>query len=115
MCGNELRKEILKFRNTRDWGQYHNPKDLAISISLEAAELLENFQWKNNKEAIKKNNKKIEKEISDIYIYLNLLVDELDINLEKAVKEKLKENAKKYPIDKCKGSKQKYTELKEGE
>lgn len=99
----DLLKNIKKFVKDREWDQFHFPKDLAISLNLEAAELLECFQWKNNEEVEKmlKNEKEkehIEEEIADVAIYLMQIAHSLDIDLKKAIEEKMKKNAKKYPI-----------------
>ncbi|QWH15289.1 nucleotide pyrophosphohydrolase (plasmid) [Bacillus mycoides] len=103
---------VVKFRDDRNWKQFHNAKDLAISISLEASELLENFQWKTSEEAVCKDLNNIKDELADIYIYGLLLADELGIDIEKAIKEKIEKNSKKYPVQKAYGSNKKYTELK---
>lgn len=107
----DLIQEIVKFRNERDWKQFHNPKDLAISLSIEASELLENFQWKNSQEAVEKNLYNIKDELADVIIYALLLSNELDIDLEQAIKDKLKKNKAKYPIEKAFGTNEKYTEF----
>ncbi|MGE7686758.1 nucleotide pyrophosphohydrolase [Peribacillus simplex] len=107
----DLKKAVLSFRNERDWGKFHNAKDLAISLNLEAAELLENFQWKSSEEATETKIEEIKEEVADVMIYLLLLCDRLDINLEDAVHSKLKMNAKKYPVEKSFGRKTKYNEL----
>jgi NTP pyrophosphatase (non-canonical NTP hydrolase) len=104
----ELQKLIASFRDERDWRQFHTPKNLAVSISIEAAELLEHFQWSDKC----KNKKEIAYEMADVLAYLLLLADECDIDLEKAFLEKMKINEKKYPIEKSKGKSTKYTELK---
>jgi len=108
-------KELLKFRSDRDWEQFHKPKDLAISITLEATELLECFQWKTDEEVERLINspkkKEIEEEIADIAMYLNYLCYDLNIDLEKAMKDKLEVNKRKYPVSKSKGNATKYTEL----
>ncbi|MFB3166564.1 nucleotide pyrophosphohydrolase [Neobacillus sp. 179-C4.2 HS] len=106
-----LQKAVLRFRDERDWGKFHNAKDLAISLNLEAGELLENFQWKSNEEAIETKFQQIKEEIADVMIYLLLLCDRLDINLEEAVHSKLVKNAEKYPVVKSFGRNAKYTEL----
>ncbi|NLY71101.1 MAG: nucleotide pyrophosphohydrolase [Clostridiales bacterium] len=108
--------QILKFRSDRDWEQFYKPKDLAISLAIEAAELLECFQWKTDDEveALIKNpqdKKKIEEELADIAMYLYLLCNDLNIDLDEAIKEKIEINNKKYPISKSKGNAKKYTEL----
>jgi NTP pyrophosphatase (non-canonical NTP hydrolase) len=91
---------ILNFRDERNWKPYHNEKDLAISISLEANELLENFQWKSSEEAVRDSKQNIKEEMADILIYLVQLADKLDIDLEEEVLEKMKKNALKYPVQK---------------
>lgn len=107
----EIQKEILKFRDARGWSQYHNPKDLAISISLEANELLENFQWRTSKEAIEEKFDNIKDEIADVFIYLFLISDRLGITVEEVIKNKLLQNELKYPVAKSFGSRKKYNEL----
>lgn len=106
-----LINEIIQFRDERNWKQFHNPKDLAISLSLEASELLENFQWKTSDDAVKENLENIKDEIADVAIYTMLLSHELGINLEQAIKEKIQKNKQKYPVDKAFGSRKKYTEF----
>ncbi|WP_423409018.1 nucleotide pyrophosphohydrolase [Heyndrickxia sp. MSNUG] len=94
------RQTILNFRDERNWKPYHNEKDLAISISLEANELLENFQWKTSEEALKDSEQNIKEEMADILIYLVQLADKMDIDLEEEVLKKMKKNELKYPIQK---------------
>jgi NTP pyrophosphatase (non-canonical NTP hydrolase) len=94
----EIQQKILAFRDERDWKKYHNEKDLALSISLEASELLENFQWKTSEEAISESKQNIKEEMADILIYLVQLADKMEINLEEEVSRKLIKNAIKYPI-----------------
>jgi NTP pyrophosphatase (non-canonical NTP hydrolase) len=96
----KIRQTILNFRDERNWKRYHNEKDLAISISLEANELLENFQWKSSQEAVRDSMQNIKEEMADILIYLVQLADKLDIDLEEEVLEKMKKNALKYPVQK---------------
>ncbi|GAM12873.1 nucleotide pyrophosphohydrolase [Mesobacillus selenatarsenatis] len=96
----KIREIILNFRDERSWKPYHNEKDLAISISLEANELLENFQWKSSEEAVQDSKQNIKEEMADILIYLVQLADKLDIDLEEEVLEKMKKNALKYPVQK---------------
>ncbi|HML36803.1 MAG TPA: nucleotide pyrophosphohydrolase [Bacillota bacterium] len=103
--------EILKFRDERNWKQYHNPKDLAISLSLEAAELLENFQWSSSEEALIKRRSRIKEELADVLIYSVLFAEAVDLDLNEIIMEKLDINNKKYPIEKAFGKKEKYTEL----
>lgn len=104
-----LQQKIIEFRDARNWKQFHTPKDLAISLSLEAGELLENFQWKSSEEAVKTNLENIKDEIADVVIYALLLSHELGIDVEKAIIDKIKKNEQKYPIEKSFGSKKKYT------
>ena len=110
----KLQKIIVKFRDARDWKQFHNPKDLALSLTLEAAEVLELFQWKSIEEMeeyIKNHKDKVSEEIADVFYWILLMAHDFDIDLQKAVREKMKENEKKYPVEKAKGSHKKYTEL----
>jgi dCTP diphosphatase len=110
----KLTNKIINFCKARNWSQFHNPKDLAISLNLEASELLEHFQWKNGEELeeyIKKNKKEIGKELSDVLYWVLLMSHKLDIDLEKAFLNKMKENAKKYPVKKAKGKATKYDKL----
>jgi len=100
--------ELIKFRNERDWEQFHNPKDLAIAISAEAGELLELFLWKDAKDA---NVEKVKKELADIFSFAFLLADKYKLDIKQIVLDKIKENAEKYPIDKSKGNAKKYDEL----
>ncbi len=110
----QLIKKIAKFRDDRDWMQFHDPKNMAISIIIEAAELLEHFQWKTQDEVeqyIPKNLREIQSEIADIALYLIELADNLNIDLLEAMYEKLAENGRKYPIEKAKGKHTKYNRL----
>ncbi len=110
----KLTEQVIKYRDARDWKQFHNPKDCAISLSLEASEVLEHFQWKSPEEMaqhIKKNKKEIGNELSDVLYWILLMSHDLNIDIEKAFQEKMKQNAKKYPIKKAKGKHTKYTEL----
>lgn len=95
----KIRQTILNFRDERNWKPYHNEKDLAISISLEANELLENFQWKSSQEAVRDSKQNIKEEMADILIYLVQLADKLEIDLQEEVLEKMKKNALKYPVE----------------
>ena len=110
----ELQKKIVEFRDKRDWKQFHNPKDLAISLNLEAGEVLEHFQWKSPDEIAKyiKNHKdEIADELSDVLYWVLLMANDLEIDLVKSSESKMRQNDKKYPIDKSKGKHTKYTEL----
>ncbi|MFH1200772.1 MAG: nucleotide pyrophosphohydrolase [bacterium] len=111
---NKLTKKVIAFRDARDWKQFHNLKDVAISLSLEAAEVLEHFQWKSKEEIeeyIKTHKEHIGEELADVFYWVLLMANDLDIDIEKALKLKMKENEKKYPIKKAKGKHSKYTEL----
>lgn len=110
----DLQKRIRAFVNERDWDQFHNPKDLAISLSLEAAEVLEHFQWKNEKEMnehIKYRKDDVGEEIADVLYWVLLLSNKVDLNLADAFEKKMQKNEAKYPAEKAKGSHRKYTEL----
>jgi len=109
-----ITSKIKKFRDEREWMQFHDPKNMAISILIEASELMEHFQWKTKEEVqqyLKNNKDEVEEEIADIAMYLFELADNLGINLIKAMEKKLEKNAKKYPVAKAKGTAKKYTEL----
>ncbi|WP_342621456.1 nucleotide pyrophosphohydrolase [Erysipelothrix sp. P66] len=101
---------INKFRDERNWRQFHNEKDLAISISLEASELLELFQWKTADEG-KEFVNEIKEELADVLIYAYMMVDNMNLDIDEIISEKLTKNAKKYPISKSFGNKKKYDEL----
>ncbi len=107
-----LTEKIVAFRDARDWKQFHNPKDLAISISLEAAELLEIFQWSGSDTGADSEKKveKIKEELADVLIYALLMGNDLGLDISEIVSEKIKENEKKYPADKAFGRSEKYTE-----
>ena len=107
----EAASKALAFRENRDWAQYHNPKDLAISISLEAAELLEVFQWSGADLEVMQKADKVKEELADIAIYCIYLADRLKVNLADAISDKIDVNEKKYPVEKSRGSAKKYTEL----
>lgn len=104
----EIIQALLKFRNERDWEQFHNPKDLAIALNVEAAELLELFLWKNHDEA---NKEKAKEELADIFAYALLLAEKYNLDVKSIVLEKIKKNGEKYPVDKAKGNAKKYDEL----
>lgn len=104
--------QVIKFRDDRDWKQFHNPKDLAISISLEAAELLEVFQWSAEDVVCATKMDKIKEELADVVNYCILMADTCGLDLDEIVCEKLQRNNEKYPVEKAFGSKEKYTELK---
>lgn len=100
---------IIDFRNQRNWAQFHNAKDLALGLSIEAAELNELFLWKHAEEA---DPSRVKEELADVIIYALLLVEKYGLDLEGIVLDKLKLDAEKYPIDKSRGSAAKYTDLK---
>ena len=102
---------VLQFRDERDWKQFHNPKDLAISISLEAAELLEIFQWSGADLMRDDKREGIEEEIADIVNYCILMADACKLDLDEIVQKKVSKNAQKYPVSKAHGTSLKYTEL----
>ena len=106
----ETINQILKFRDDRDWKQFHNPKDLAISISLEAAELLELFQWSGENTGIEGKEDKISEELADVINYCVLMADACGMDIDEIVQEKIKVNNQKYPVEKAKGKSNKYTE-----
>jgi dCTP diphosphatase len=111
---NKITEKIIKFRDERDWMQFHDPKNMAVSIILEASELLEHFQWKTEEEVRKyvtQNKAELKDEIADIALYLFELADNLGISLISAMEEKLKKNELKYPIEKAKGRHTKYNKL----
>lgn len=108
----ETIKQVLKFRDDRNWKQFHNPKDLAISISLEAAELLEVFQWSADDVVCESKKDKIKEELADVVNYCILMADACNLDLDEIVQAKIKRNNEKYPVEKAYGSKEKYTELK---
>jgi NTP pyrophosphatase (non-canonical NTP hydrolase) len=103
-----IKKEILDFRDERDWEQFHNAKDLAIALNVESSELLEEFLWKD---ADKADLKAVEEEVADVVIYSILLADRCGISLVDAIRNKLASNRIKYPVEKAKGSAEKYTKL----
>ena len=94
----DLIEEINQFRDERNWRQFHNSKDLALSLSLEASELLENFQWVPSEKAVAENRENIKDELADVFIYGLMMADDLDIDMEEAISDKLKKNAVKYPV-----------------
>jgi NTP pyrophosphatase (non-canonical NTP hydrolase) len=110
----KLTEEIKKFRDERNWMQFHNHKDMAISLALEAAEVLEHFQWKSSEEIeeyVKTNKEEIGEELADVAIYLFELADNIGVDLEEVVEKKLAKNAKNYPAEKAKGKHTKYNKL----
>ncbi len=105
---NSITAEIKKFRDARDWEKFHDPKNLAICLNVEAAELLEVFLWKRHDEIDKERFKE---ELADVFYSAFLLADAFKLDVGAIVREKLKQNARKYPVAKAKGSRKKYDEL----
>lgn len=116
--GHKMKQEtidmVLKFRDDRNWRQFHNPKDLAISVSLEAAELLEIFQWSADDLVCEEKKDKIKEELADVLNYCILMADACGLDLDEIVQAKVKRNCEKYPVSLSYNSKAKYTELKTG-
>ena len=104
----ELIKEIRQFTEDRDWDQFHNGKDLALALSIEASELNEAFLWKDAKDV---KIEKVKEELADIFNYAFLIADKYDLDVREIVMAKLAKNAEKYPVDKARGSAKKYNEL----
>lgn len=104
----ELRKAIVKFTQERDWDQFHNGKDLALALSIEASELNEAFLWKEAKDV---NLEKVKEELADIFNYAILIADKYNLDIKQIVLDKLRRNAEKYPVDKAYGNSKKYNEL----
>ena len=110
----ELTEKIKKFRDDRDWLQFHNHKDMALSLVLEAAEVLEHFQWKSSDEIeqyVVEQKDELADELADVAMFLFELADNLGIDLPVAIESKLEKNAKKYPVEKSRGKHTKYTRL----
>ena len=101
-------REIRQFTEDRDWDQFHNGKDLALALSIEAAELNEAFLWKDAKDV---KIEKVKEELADIFNYAFLIADKYDLDVREIIMAKLAKNAEKYPVDKAKGKSDKYTDL----
>ena len=108
----ELKDKLAEFRDERNWKQFHNPKDLAISLSLEAAELLEVFQWSGTDLVVSEKRGQIREELADVLMYCLLMADALDLDVSEIIEEKLEQNKKKYPVELARGTAKKYTELR---
>ena len=109
-----LQEQVRKFCDDRNWDQFHNPKDLAISLLLEATEVLEHFQWKNEKEMaehIVTHKAEVSEEMADVLYCVLLLANKLDVDLVKTFDKKMRQNEQKYPVEKAKGTHKKYSEL----
>ena len=104
----EITDAILKFRDERDWEQFHNPKDLAVALNVEAGELLEHFLWKDADEA---DPEKVREELADVLNYSFLIAEKYGLDIKEIMLEKIKSNAQKYPSDKAKGTAEKYSDL----
>ncbi|PIV90406.1 nucleotide pyrophosphohydrolase [Candidatus Gracilibacteria bacterium CG17_big_fil_post_rev_8_21_14_2_50_48_13] len=110
----QLRNQILDFRKKRDWEQFHNPKDLALSLVLEATEVLEHFQWKNGDqidEYVNTHTQEIAEELADVLYWVILMSSDLNIDILDALEQKIEKNNRKYPVEKSKGVSTKYTKL----
>lgn len=107
----DAERAVRAFRDERDWAQFHNPKDLAISISLEAAELLEVFQWSGSDVEVPEKRSHVSEELADVLVYCILMADRLGLSTTEIVLDKLRKNAEKYPVEKARGVSSKYTEL----
>ena len=109
-----LTEKIVAFRAARDWKQFHNPKDMALSLVLEASEVMEHFQWKNiaeMEEYVKTHKDEVGEELADVLYWVLLMSHDLKIDILQSLKEKLKKNALKYPVEKVKGKHAKYNKL----
>ena len=109
--GAQTIRTILQFRDDRDWKQFHNPKDLSISLALEASELLECFQWSGSDTEVLEKRDAMKEELSDVLIYAILLADRLNLDLDGTISEKIAKNAQKYPVGKSYGCSKEYTEV----
>lgn len=107
----EVIEELIQFRNERDWKQFHDSKNLALAISIEAAELNEIFLWKKGDEAENVNKDRLKEELADVLSFAFLLAEKHDLDVFDIVSEKIKKNALKYPVEKAKGTAKKYNEL----
>lgn len=104
----EITEALIQFRNERDWDQFHNPKDLALALSVEAGELLEVFLWKSADDA---NKEKVKEELADVFAFGFLLADKYGFDVKEIIMEKIIRNGEKYPVEKSKGTAKKYNEL----
>lgn len=103
-----ITQALLEFRDERDWAQFHNPKDLALALNIEASELLEAYLWKSSEQA---DIDKVKEELADVFAFAFLLAEKYDLDVKRIVLEKIKKNALKYPVAKAKGVATKYTDL----
>lgn len=107
----KITKELISFRDARDWEQFHDTKNLAVAISIEAAELNELFLWKTIEESEKVSIEKIKEELADVLAFSLLLAEKHNLNIFDIIHDKIQKNNEKYPVDKAKGTAKKYTEL----
>ena len=107
----ELTKQLIQFRNDRDWEQFHDTKNLAVALSIEAAELLELFLWTKDGKLPNSKEEKLKEEVADIFAYLLLIAEKHNLDLRSITLEKIAKNGEKYPTDKAKGKSLKYNEL----
>lgn len=105
---NEVLDRLRQFRDDRDWKQFHNPKDLALALSIESGELLEAFLWKSPEDA---DTESVKEELADVFAFALLLADAYDFDVEQIIMEKIGKNEEKYPVEKARGTARKYTEL----
>lgn len=112
MLRDETIRRVVQFRDDRNWRQFHTPKDLALSLTLEAAELLEVFQWSGGDTGCADKLDKIREELADVLSYCILMADVCDLDLDEIMNAKVDKNEEKYPVDKAWGSAAKYTQLK---
>ena len=103
--------ELIRFRDERDWAQFHDSKNLALALSIEASELNELFLWKKNDDANDVNEERLKEELADVLSYAFLLAHKHNIDIFEAISHKIKLNAKKYPVEKARGTSKKYTQL----
>ncbi len=107
----DITRKIINFRDERDWEQFHNSKDLALALLIEASELNELFLWKDQKESDEVSLNRVEEELADILIYAVLMAEKNNLKIDEIILKKLEQNRLKYPIEKAKGKNLKYTEL----
>ena len=112
MLRDETIQRVLKFRDDRDWRQFHTPKDLALSMTLEASELLEAYQWSGTDLECRDKLPKVREELADVLSYCILMADVYGLDLDEIMNEKIDKNEAKYPVEKARGRADKYTELK---
>lgn len=105
---NEITEKIVEFTKERDWEQFHNGKDLALALSIEAAELNEAFLWKDAENV---KVEKVKEELADVFNYAFLIANKYDLDIKQIILDKLEKNRSKYPVDKAKGNAKKYNEL----